>query len=192
MRKVLLNVCILFACSISANAQISLSAGTTISETFNAMTTGTSLPAHWQMSPAGGGAAATFQNPATTNFTAVSEVANSGSPITAGRYNWGNNAGADRAIGFMTSGSYVSPNAIMAWYQNNSGATVTSLTVTFQIERYRVNTFLSFRPFGIRLMAAPGQPEQVVIFLLLFFKPGQVPTISSIRKRFTNPLLLQD
>jgi hypothetical protein len=147
MRKVLLNVCILFACSISANAQISLSAGTTISETFNAMTTGTSLPAHWQMSPAGGGAAATFQNPATTNFTAVSEVANSGSPITAGRYNWGNNAGADRAIGFMTSGSYVSPNAIMAWYQNNSGATVTSLTVTFQIERYRVNTFSFFSTF---------------------------------------------
>jgi len=40
----------------------------------------------------------------------------------------------------MTSGSYASPNSVMALYQNNTAYTITSLNISYDIERYRINT----------------------------------------------------
>lgn len=40
----------------------------------------------------------------------------------------------------MTSGGYSSPNSVMAYFQNNTGSTITSLTINYDIERYRINT----------------------------------------------------
>lgn len=40
----------------------------------------------------------------------------------------------------MTESGYASPNSIMAFYRNTTGATVTSITIKFLVERYRVNT----------------------------------------------------
>jgi hypothetical protein len=40
----------------------------------------------------------------------------------------------------MASASYASPNSIMAFYQNTTGSTVTTITVSFAVEKYRTNT----------------------------------------------------
>jgi hypothetical protein len=95
------------------------------------------LPANWKMSAAGGGSTATWL--AAGNFTAVNLQASSGSPSTGGRYNWGTTT-TERAAGFMTSGSYASPNAIMAHYKNTSGQIITQIVIGYQVERYRVNS----------------------------------------------------
>lgn len=113
--------------------------GTSYIQTFNDIgTTATaSLPAGWKMSPAGT-ASPTYL--AAGNFAAVTQAASSGSPSAGGRYNWGNETGTgDRAIGFMTSGSYNRPNSIMVEFQNSTGTTLTSLTVAFDLERYRAH-----------------------------------------------------
>ncbi len=40
----------------------------------------------------------------------------------------------------MTSGTYANPNALMVAYVNNTGSTITSITLSFTYERYRINT----------------------------------------------------
>lgn len=121
-------------------SQISITANNIVSQNFNSIgsTATAALPANWKISAAGNGVAATWA--AGTNVTATTQAANSGSPVTSGIYNWATTPGTDRAIGFMTDGSYNSPNAIMAFYRNTTGGTVTSLTISFNIERYRLNT----------------------------------------------------
>jgi autotransporter-associated beta strand protein len=94
------------------------------------------LPTGWLMSAAGGGNSSTWT---TANQTAINQQASSGAPNTGGRYNWGSNA-TDRALGFMTSGSYASPNSILYGITNNTGGLVTSIDLAFDYERYRINT----------------------------------------------------
>ncbi|MEO6539952.1 MAG: hypothetical protein ABIN74_03130, partial [Ferruginibacter sp.] len=72
--------------------------------------------------------------------TNITQAASSGTPSIGGRYNWATTAGTDRAIGFLTDASYVSANSITAYYRNNTGASVNSVTMAFNIERYVVNT----------------------------------------------------
>ena len=124
---------------LQAATEISLT-GFSASENFDSMgsSASASLPSGWVMSAAGAG---TPTYTAAGNFTAVGQAYSSGSPTTGGRYNWGNGSTtSDRAIGFMTSGSYASPNSIMVGYANNTGVTIGSMTLTFDYERYRINT----------------------------------------------------
>jgi hypothetical protein len=122
------------------DAQIGITGSAPVTENFNTLgnSATASLPAHWKMSVAG------ISSPTYTlgtNVSAVSQAANSGTPATGGRYNWGNGTTTtDRAIGFMTSGSYSTPNSIMAAYQNASGMQINDLTISFDYERYRINT----------------------------------------------------
>ena len=111
--------------SINLRSQILIPASGTVSENFNAMTAGSllSLPAGWKVSGAGLGASANWNDAG--NAVTLTQSASSGSPITGGSYNWGTTAGTDRAVGFMTSGSYSSPNAVLAFYRNTTGATIT-------------------------------------------------------------------
>ncbi|EMR02768.1 beta strand repeat-containing protein [Cesiribacter andamanensis] len=129
-----------FFLSISVQAQINISNEALVTENFDGLagSSSASLPAGWKMSGAGLGNIASWS--AGTNVTTVSQQASNGSPSAAGRYNWGTSAGLDRAIGFMTDGSYPSPNAVLAHFRNNTGAPISSVTLTFQLERYRVNT----------------------------------------------------
>jgi MYXO-CTERM domain-containing protein len=86
-----------------------------------------------------GDATPTWSNAA--NITATTRGASSGTPTNGGAYNWGDSDDtSDRAIGFMTSGGYASPNSIMAYFQNNTGNTINTLSLSFDIERYRLNT----------------------------------------------------
>jgi hypothetical protein len=125
--------------SLISKAQILIPNTTPLTENFDAMGTSAtaSLPANWKMSVAGA-AAPTWA--AGGNFTAVNQQASAGAPATGARYNWGTTPATDRAAGFMTSGSYASPNSIMAFYQNTNASNLTQLTVSYDAERYRINT----------------------------------------------------
>ncbi len=129
----------LLAIAPVANAQISILNTSPVTENFTIGTTATAaLPANWKMT-APGTASPTWT--AAGNFTAVLQQASTGGPTTGSRYNWGNGTDTtDRAVGFMTSGGYASPNSVMAYYQNNTGSTITSLAISFDIERYRINS----------------------------------------------------
>lgn len=125
----------------SANAQVPITGTNPLTENFDSMGTSSTatLPSSWKMTAAGAGTTAGYSTAANTN--AVSQAASSGTPSSGGRYNWGNGTNTtDRAPGFMTSGSYNSPNAIVVAYSNNTGSTITSVSISFTYERYRVNT----------------------------------------------------
>ncbi|HKR05002.1 MAG TPA: hypothetical protein VJY62_10230 [Bacteroidia bacterium] len=130
-------LCINFS---TLKAQISVPNTTPVTENFNGMgaSATASLPANWKMAAPGIAGTATWS--AGTNVTATLQQASSGAPVTGSRYNWATTGGADRSPGFMTSGSYANPNCIMAYYQNNTGLTITDVTISFQVERYRINT----------------------------------------------------
>jgi hypothetical protein len=120
-------------------SQISISGTSAITQNFDSLgTSGTAaLPAGWKMSAAGAGTTAGYST--SGNLTAVTQQASSGSPTAGGRYNWGSSS-SDRALGFMTSGSYASPNAIMVAFKNSTGSTITGFSISFDYERYRINT----------------------------------------------------
>ncbi len=58
----------------------------------------------------------------------------------AGVYNFANGITAsstDRAIGFLSSGSYTSPRSIIYAFTNNTGSTITSIDISWNYEKYR-------------------------------------------------------
>jgi autotransporter-associated beta strand protein len=60
-----------------------------------------------------------------------------------GTYNFANGVTAsatDRALGFLTSGSYASPNSLILKITNNTGVTINNLDITFDYEKYRAGT----------------------------------------------------
>lgn len=139
-KKLLVAVTVVLFGIFNAKAQIAIPNTTPVTQNFDGIgnTATATLPANWKMSAAGA-AAPTWA--AAGNFTATTQQASSGLPATGGRYNWGNGTTTtDRAIGFMTSGGYGSPNSIMAYYQNTSGAQINDITIAFDYERYRINT----------------------------------------------------
>ena len=124
-----------------STAQVSIPGTSPVVQNFDSIgaTTTAALPASWKMSVAGAGLTAGYATVA--NVTAVTQGASTGSPSTGGRYNWGNGTTTtDRAVGFMTSSGYASPNSVMVQYTNNTGSTITALAIAFDIERYRINT----------------------------------------------------
>ena len=124
----------------SAYAQVSITSSSSVTEDFSTLAASATatLPSGWKMSAAGAGSTANYSTG--TNATTTTIQASSGSPATGGRYNWGSSA-TERALGFMTSGSFASPNSIMVQYQNDIPAsTIVDLSVAFDYERYRVNT----------------------------------------------------
>lgn len=119
--------------------QITISSTTPVVENFAIGTSATaSLPSNWKMSPAGDSAPTWLTG---GNFTATTQAASTGAPNSGGRYNWGNGTTTtDRAIGFMASGSYANPNSVMAFYSNTSGLQINDLAISFDYERYRINS----------------------------------------------------
>ena len=95
------------------------------------------IPSNWKVTAAGSGSSASWNT--SGNLTAVTVQASSGSPTGGGRYNWGSSA-SERSLGFMTSGSYVSPNGIMVFYSNSGTSNINSLTLSYDLERYRINS----------------------------------------------------
>ena len=106
---------------------------TPVTQNFNGMAATTTLPTNWRMhastaSPTWAGATA-----------AVTQQASSGTPATGGTYNFGSSA-SERAVGAMTSGSFASPNNLIGFFQNTNASNLTTLTISYDAERYRINT----------------------------------------------------
>ncbi|MES2836993.1 MAG: T9SS type A sorting domain-containing protein [Bacteroidota bacterium] len=125
----------------TTSAQISIINTLPVIENFDAMAASAtaSLPTNWKISSAGSVAPTWLSS---GNFTNVTQQASTGTPTAGGRYNWGTSA-TERALGIMTSGSYASPNSIMAFYQNNNASAITDLTIAYDLERYRINTSIA-------------------------------------------------
>lgn len=139
-KKLLVAVTVVLVGIFNAKAQVAIPNTSPVTQNFDGIgNSGTAaLPANWKMTAAG---VASPTWAAATNVTATTQAASSGTPSTGGRYNWGNaTTTTDRAIGFMTSGSYANPNSIMAYYQNTSGAQINDITIAFDYERYRINS----------------------------------------------------
>ncbi|WP_165761290.1 cadherin-like beta sandwich domain-containing protein [Niastella koreensis] len=139
MRKLylLLMGMLLIACP-GLFAQISINTtGTAVTENFDgmgssataALPTGFKIGPDWTL-----GATATVLAAGTTGTGVLSS--SSGGNV----YNFANGVTAtatDRAPGFLNSGSFTSPRSIMLAVTNNTGSTITSLTISFDYEKYR-------------------------------------------------------
>ncbi len=125
----------------AAFSQLSITAtGTAFTENFDGMgsTATASLPTSFKMGTDWAtGAAATTLAAGTTG--AGSLTGTSG----GGFYNFANGVTAsatDRAPGFLNSGSYTSPRSVIVRLTNNTGTTITSLSINFDYEKYRSGT----------------------------------------------------
>ncbi len=108
-------------------------AGTPLTQNFDSMATTVNLPLGWRM------AASTGTPLWNSASNVVTEQASSGTPATGGTYNWGSST-SERAVGAMTSGTFDSPNNLIVKVRNSTGSTLTSLSVNYSAERYRINT----------------------------------------------------
>lgn len=72
------------------------------------------------------------------NPTSVGNATTSGS-AAGNSYNYGATT-VDRAVGFQSSLTVPTPQALMVAYKNNTGTPITGVTMSFNIERYRINS----------------------------------------------------
>ena len=82
-----------------------------------------------------GGASPTFASGSST----LTQLGN-GSFTAGGSYNFGGTGNGDRAVGFLTSGSFTSPQNLMVQLQNSTGGTIAALEIDFDYEKYRTGT----------------------------------------------------
>lgn len=112
-------------------------AGTAVTQNFNGMGSSAtaSLPTGWKMGTDWStGATATAAAAGTSGTGALA------SNSSGNFYNFANGVTAsstDRAIGFLTSNSYTSPRSIIYAFKNDTGGAVTSITVSWNYEKYR-------------------------------------------------------
>ncbi|WP_333696764.1 MBG domain-containing protein, partial [Flavobacterium sp.] len=113
-------------------SQINISNTSTITQNFDGMNANTTAPSNWRVQQS---ASPTWAGGTST----LGAQASSGAPTTGTTYNWGAGV-SDRAIGVMTSGGYASPNSVMAFFSNTNANNLTSVTISYDLERYRINT----------------------------------------------------
>ncbi|MEI6488822.1 MAG: T9SS type A sorting domain-containing protein [Bacteroidota bacterium] len=143
-RKHFLSLLVFLNLSVIIEAQISInSISTTYSENFDGLgsTATATLPSGWKV---GSGPIAT--SPYTSGLSAtISAAGTAGVGILFGTstgscYNFANGVTAtstDRAVGFLNSGSYTSPRCLMVQLLNNTGITITDMSIIYDIEKYR-------------------------------------------------------
>ncbi|MDI9256292.1 choice-of-anchor D domain-containing protein [Flavobacterium sedimenticola] len=85
-----------------------------------------------------------YNNVANTTATTLAYGTTGTGAVTStssgGCINWANGITAsatDRALGFLTTGSYASPRSIILAIQNTGTTNITDLTITFDYEKYR-------------------------------------------------------
>ncbi|MEI6697216.1 MAG: hypothetical protein WCO13_14270 [Bacteroidota bacterium] len=120
--------------------QLSITAnGTAFNQNFDGIgTSGTaSLPTGWKVGQA------TTYSAATATTTLAYGTSGTGivsGTSTGGTINWANGvtgSSTDRAVGFLTTGTYTSPRSLFVQITNNTGSTISSFSITFDIEKYR-------------------------------------------------------
>ncbi|TGE07682.1 T9SS type A sorting domain-containing protein [Hymenobacter fodinae] len=144
----------LVASSLSAQAQgptpLSLTSATPVTENFNGLGTvlGAQVPKGFVLAVSTTASpSVTYANPANTTATTriggTSGTNAMNSSSAGGVYNFADGVAAsatDRALGFLSSGSFAAPRHLLLALQNNTGATITDLTVAYDIEKYRSGT----------------------------------------------------
>ena len=126
---------------IVAFSQFTINAlSTNVTENFDGIgTTSTAaLPSGFKFSSATGVHDWSIGTTVTTQVGGTTAAASAG-----GAYNWGAGVAAsatDRAIGFLSSGSYTTPRSIMLKVDNNSGSVINELNVAFDYEKFRNGT----------------------------------------------------
>ena len=132
----------LFFSTISQAQQSILTAGVAVTQNFDGMGTGLAIPAPFKINVTT--SVTDYANAA--NVTAVTKVAgitgiNAFTGTSTGAaYNMANGDSAtatDRAVGFLNTASYASSRSIMYAFTNNTGVTVTSLSIAWDYEKYR-------------------------------------------------------
>lgn len=144
LRKLLAPLCAAILPAIlaaPANAQQSIATpGVAVTQNFDSLGSSATaaLPSGWKMGTDWStGATATGAAAGTSGTGALS------SSSSGNFYNFANGVTAsstDRAIGFLTTGSYSSPRSIIYAFQNNTGQTITAITLSWNYEKYRTGT----------------------------------------------------
>ena len=137
-----------------AKADVSfLLIGVSITENFDGIgSSGTAtLPTAWRVDSVSASPTTNYALAATATTQAAGA---SDSFTTGGTYNFanGNNGtSTERAVGWLSSTGYTSPRNLFVQLTNNTNLTVSSLTVNFDIEKYRSGT----RAFNINFFSSP-------------------------------------
>jgi hypothetical protein len=141
MAKAAVAACVLLAALQTSSAQIPLSTSSAYVQNFDAIgTTATaSLPTGFKADKS---AAVRTVGTYAAALTATSLLGGANLSTTAGNgiYNFGSGTtttGADRAIGFVSSGSGTLSGNLYAQFVNNTGASLASLQISYNVEKYR-------------------------------------------------------
>jgi hypothetical protein len=123
----LASICLLFITKLSAQVSIT-STAVPYTQNFNTLiTSGTSsvLPAGWKLLETGTNANTTL-------------AADAGATATGNTYSYGTGTATDRAFGGLLSGSLTPVMGVQI--TNNTGSTITSLTISYTGEEWRLGT----------------------------------------------------
>lgn len=140
--SIILSLFAVFACSISF-AQLTINnLNTANTENFNGMGSSATatLPTGFRVNTSSNwdtGTSATTQAAGTSDTGALTGTS------AGGIYNFANGVTAsstDRALGFLTTGSFSSPRNILFAFTNNTGSTVTEIDLAWVYEKYRSGT----------------------------------------------------
>jgi hypothetical protein len=139
IKRWLMLFCMMTVTSALSQQSITIT-GTPVMQDFNSMGTSSTaiLPTGFKMGTDWSTGATVTTQAAGTSGTGIVSSSSAG-----GFYNFANGITAsstDRAIGFLTSGSYSSPRSIIYAFTNNTGITVTSLSISWNYEKYRSGT----------------------------------------------------
>lgn len=138
-------------CVYVAFAAIPLSTGAPSTQNFDGIGTVAvaTLPADFRVDkPATVRTLGTFAAAATA--TSLLGGANLSSSASNGIYNFGagtTTTGPDRAVGFLSSGTATASGNLYAQFVNNTGATLTGLQISYNVEKYRGGS----NPAGFRI-----------------------------------------
>ena len=116
-----------------AIGQTGISNTTAVIQNFDAISTTTTLPSNWRMH------ASTASPTYTGASTTVTQVTTAVNSTAGGTYNFGATS-AERSVGAMTSGGFASPNNLLGFFRNTNTNAITDLTISYDAERFRVNT----------------------------------------------------
>src|SRR5882757_4479154 len=128
-------------CNSVAFAAIPLSTSTASTQNFDGMGTGATaaLPADFRVDkPATVRTVGTFS--AAAAATSLAGGANLSATASNGIYNFGagtNTTGADRAVGFLSSGTATQSGNLYAQFVNNTGGSLSGVQISYDVEKYR-------------------------------------------------------
>lgn len=130
--------------SVAAWGQVSITNSNTLTENFDGIgsTSTAMLPSGWRVDSVVSSPTTVFSSAATSTTQAAGTTGTGvfSSSSAGGTYNLANGITAsstERAVGWLSSGSYSSPRQLFVQLTNNSGQLLTALTITFDIEKYR-------------------------------------------------------